>query len=196
MFSNRLVMQLMRLVKAGGSADPTLTFPGAALAWETPHVPAVLWNSRREQCKRTVSGNEEGNSDNTEWPRMCINTQVPPTVLCCDHYKSRKFNRGWFVFPGTPEVSWGAVLFSKDLCNCFWKASISLKAQGPISFPCTHCRHSLLWLGTLPWAAVYKGMPQSPRTNLQAFKSSAEWTAITHKELDSPKPWEQQVSAQ
>lgn len=53
-------MQLMWLVKAGGSADPTLTFPGAALAWETPHVPAVLWNSRREQSQRTVSGNEEG----------------------------------------------------------------------------------------------------------------------------------------
>lgn len=41
-------MQLVRLVKARGSADPTLTFPGKALAWETPHVPAGLWNSRRQ----------------------------------------------------------------------------------------------------------------------------------------------------
>lgn len=139
MFSNRLVMQLVRLLKVGASGGPTLTFPREALAGGTPHVPAGLWNPLPEN---RVAGNEEGNSENTEWPRMCINTQKPLTVLCCDHYKSRKFSRGWFVFPGTAEVSWGAVLFSKDLCNCFWKAPISLKAQGPISFPCTHCRHS------------------------------------------------------
>lgn len=148
MFSNRLVMQLVRLVKAGGSADPTLTFPG-----ETSHVPAGLWNSRRynsPQPENRESGNEGGNSDSTEWPRMCKNTQKLLSVLCCGHCKSRNFSRGWFVFPGTAEVSWGAVLFSKDLCNCFWKGPISLQAQGPISFPCSHCRHSDLSLGTFP----------------------------------------------
>lgn len=99
MFSNRLVMQLVRLLRAGGSADPTLTFPGEALAWRTPHVPAGLWNSRRyNNPLPTVSGNEQGNSDNTEWPRMCINTQKPLTVLCCGHYKSRKFSRVGLFF--------------------------------------------------------------------------------------------------
>lgn len=140
-FSTTLVMQLMRLVKAGGSADPALTFPGEALPWETPHVPAVLWNNPLPGNR--VSGDQEGNSDNAEWPRMCINTQKPLTALCCDHYKSRKFSRGWFVFPGTPEVSWGALLFSQDLCNCFWKAPIPSRHWGQAASP-EHCRHSVL----------------------------------------------------
>lgn len=111
-----------------------------------PCCPLEQWEIQQPLPGNRVPGDEEGNSDNAEWPRMCINTQKPLTVLCCDHYKSRKFSRGWFVFPGTPEVSWGAVLFPKDLCNCFWRAPISLTALGPISFP-----HTLQTLSSVTW---------------------------------------------
>lgn len=164
-FSNRLVMQLVRLVKAGGSADPTLTFPGKALAWETPHVSAGLWNSRRQDSslpENRVSGSEEGNSDSTEWPRMCINTQKPLTVLCCDHCKSRKFSRGWFVFPGTAEVSWGAVLFSEDLCNSFWKAPFPSRHRRQSASHAPTADTQICDLGPFPEQQFTKGCPSHP----------------------------------
>lgn len=52
-------MQPVRLGKAGGSADPTVTFPGGALAWET-NSPCACWHLEqqetgqpppREQCQ-------------------------------------------------------------------------------------------------------------------------------------------------